>query len=90
MLAAMSLPDGEALEHEAEALLERALRLPDAQRARLAAELFESLEGPAETTTDDEWLAGVEARAERVRRGESQGIPWGEVRQRVLARLGHR
>lgn len=86
----MTPPRGEALEYEAEALLERALRLPDAQRAQLATELFESLEGPAETMTDDEWLADVEARAERIRRGESQGIPWGEVRQRVLARLGQR
>jgi putative addiction module component (TIGR02574 family) len=82
----MNPPRGEAVEQEADVLLERALRLPDAQRARLAAELFESLEGPADTTTDDEWLAEVEARAERVRRGESQGIPWVDVRRRVLGR----
>jgi putative addiction module component (TIGR02574 family) len=90
MFSAMASPDGEALERETEVILERALRLSDAQRARLAAELFESLESPAEAMTDDDWLAAVEARAGRVRRGESQGIPCDEARRGVLSRLGRR
>jgi hypothetical protein len=89
MLSAMASPDGDVLERETEVILERALRLSDAQRARLAAELFESLQGPAETMTDD-WLAAVETRAERVRRGESQGVPRDEARRGVLSRLGRR
>lgn len=72
MLAATNPSRSEALGHETEAMLKRALHLPDDQRAQLAAELFESLEGPAETTTDDDRLADIEARAERVRQGESQ------------------
>jgi hypothetical protein len=90
MLSAMAYPDGDVLERETEVILERALRLSDAQRARLAAELFERLEGPADTMTDDDWLAAVEARAGRVRRGESQGATWNEVRRGVLSRLGRR
>ncbi|MCU0686567.1 MAG: addiction module protein [Polyangiaceae bacterium] len=89
MLFAQASSEGDVLVHETEVLIERALRLSDAQRARLAAELFESLEGPAEAMTDD-WLAAAEARAERVRRGDSQSILWDEARRGVLSRLGRR
>ncbi len=46
-------------------LLEEALKLPDDQRADLAAELLASLSPatPAEARTDEEWLAEIERRA---------------------------
>ena len=62
-------------------LLEQALKLPDAERAALAADLLASVEPPAKLT-DCEWLAEVERRARSARQG-SLGIPWAEARQRL-------
>jgi hypothetical protein len=53
----------------------------------VASELLESLEGPADETSDDEWLAEINGRAENVRRGESIGEPWPLVRDELLAEL---
>jgi putative addiction module component (TIGR02574 family) len=36
------------------------------------------------------WTAELERRAKRVLSGESQGIPWEDVRARILERLGER
>jgi putative addiction module component (TIGR02574 family) len=73
-----------------EALLQAALKLPHTERADVAAELLASLEeepagGPEEV--EKAWAAEIERRARRVLAGESAGVPWGEVRQRIEERL---
>jgi putative addiction module component (TIGR02574 family) len=72
--------------HDA-AVVEEALRLPEADRMRVAAELLGSLEGPADELDDDAWLEEIKRRADRVRRGESQSEPWPAVRDALLAEL---
>jgi putative addiction module component (TIGR02574 family) len=71
----------------AAAVVEDALRLPEADRMRVAAELLGSLDGPPNVLDDDAWLEEIKRRADRVRRGESQGEPWPAVRDALLAEL---
>ena len=77
----------------AQELLREALTLPVDERADVAAELLASLddvgaEDPAEV--EAAWAAEIEKRARRVMAGESQGIPWEEVRTRAEAELRKR
>ena len=77
----------------AQELLRQALTLPIDERADVAAELLASLDesgadDPAEVETA--WAAEIERRARRVMAGESQGVPWEEVRARAEAELRKR
>ena len=79
--------------YRAQELLREALTLPIDERADVAAELLASLddagaEDPAEV--EAAWAAEIEKRARRVMAGESQGIPWEEVRARADAELRKR
>lgn len=77
----------------AQDLLREALTLPIDERADVAAELLASLddagtEDPAEV--EAAWAAEIEKRARRVLAGESQGVPWEDVRKRAEAELRKR
>ena len=77
----------------AEEVLREALTLPVEERADVAAELLASLdaasdEDPAEV--EAAWAAEIERRARRVMSGESQGLPWEDVRARAEAELRKR
>ena len=77
----------------AQDLLREALGLPVDERAGVAAELLASLddvaaEKPAEV--EAAWAAEIERRARRVINGESQAIPWDQVRARAEAELRKR
>ena len=77
----------------AQEVLREALALPVDERADVAAELLASLddagsEDPAEV--EAAWAAEIEQRARRVMSGESQGIPWEDVRARAEAELRKR
>jgi putative addiction module component (TIGR02574 family) len=77
----------------AQDLLREALTLPIDERADVAAELLASLddaaaEDPAEVAAA--WAAEIERRARRVTSGESQGIPWEDVKARAEAELRNR
>ena len=72
-----------------QALLREALTWPADERADVAAELLASLDeadrDPA--TVEAEWAAEIQKRARRVLAGESEGIPWEDVRRRAEADL---
>lgn len=77
----------------AQELLREVLTLPIDERADVAAELLASLdEASAEdpAAVEAAWAAEIEKRALRVMAGESQGIPWEEVRARAEAELRKR
>ena len=78
---------GEPDEPTARTVVAQALRLSESERVRVAAELLESVEGPPDHVSDDEWLAEVNRRADSVRRGESVGEPWPLVRDELLSEL---
>lgn len=74
----------------AQELLREALTLPIDERADVAAELLASLdEAGVEEHAEVEaaWAAEIERRARRVMAGESQGIPWEDVRAGAEAEL---
>ena len=72
-----------------EDLLAEALRLPRAERARVAEELLSSLEEP-----DDEiaaaWAAELERRSRDVAEGRVQTVAWEIVRTEVVRELEQR
>lgn len=61
-----------------------ALKLDEADRLRLAAELIDSVEGAADPDWDAAWLAEVRARRAH---GVADAVPWPEARERVLRRI---
>lgn len=71
----------------AKRLLKEALALPDAERAELAAELMASFDGPPDPDVEAAWAAEIERRAAKVLSGESPGVPWDEVRERIEREL---
>lgn len=68
-------------------ILDEALQLPLAERARVAAELIASIDGATDPDAENAWAAEVEKRARRALAGESVGEDWEIVRQRVSDRL---
>lgn len=74
-------------------LLKEALRLPVTDRADVAAELLASLDDEAPEdleATEKAWAIEIERRGRRVLAGESAGLPWEEVRQRLEERLARK
>lgn len=72
------------------ALLEEALKLPHGERADVAAELLASLDEEAAADPNEverAWAVEIERRARRALAGESAGVPWEEVKQRIEERL---
>jgi putative addiction module component (TIGR02574 family) len=71
----------------AQRLLDDILRLPEADRVRIATELLASLDGPPDAGWDDAWNAELERR-ERAAKERGEPAPeWTEVRARILSRL---
>lgn len=70
-------------------LLREALALPVDERADVAAQLLASLDDTDVATEDIEaaWAVEIEKRARRVLAGQSEGIPWEDVRRRAEAEL---
>ena len=72
-----------------DALESQLLRLPAADRARLAALLLESLdaEGGSSADADAAWAAEAERRLAELREGTVAGLPADEVFARVARRV---
>jgi putative addiction module component (TIGR02574 family) len=71
-------------------LLAEAKKLPPEERQSFAIELLDSLDG--QDDLDDEawteaWRPELERRLRSMEDGTVKGIPWEEVRRRLLARL---
>jgi putative addiction module component (TIGR02574 family) len=66
-----------------DALLESILKLPERDRARIAAELIASLDGEPEAGVEAAWLAEVDRRIAEVDEGKVQLIEW-EVAKKQL------
>ena len=68
--------------------MKEALELPQAERARLAAELLASLEPdvPGEQRGAEEWIAELERRARAAIDGDP-GVTWTDARRQIQDRL---
>jgi putative addiction module component (TIGR02574 family) len=64
--------------------------LSEADRAALAGLLIESLEGEPDPDVEAAWAAEIERRVADLDSGKVQGIPWEQVRQRLLDKLNAR
>ena len=68
-------------------LYRKALALDESERAELAGALIESLESQRDSGVEAAWLEEIERRIKELDSGEVEGIPWEEVRERILRRL---
>jgi putative addiction module component (TIGR02574 family) len=73
---------------DAKQLLEEALQLSDEERAALAGELIQSLEGEVDADAEAAWSAEIRARLDRVDAGTATTISWSEARRRIHAAAG--
>jgi putative addiction module component (TIGR02574 family) len=63
-------------------LLQKALALPENERAELAGTLISSLDITVDPDVDAAWQAEVARRAREVESGKVKTIPWEQVRQK--------
>jgi putative addiction module component (TIGR02574 family) len=68
--------------HEARELLQKALALPDNERAELAGNLISSLDATVDPDVDAAWQREVVRRLHEVQSGKAETIPWEEVQQK--------
>jgi len=67
----------------AEQLLGEALRLPEDERAEIAARLIESLEREVDPDVDAAWAAEIERRCAALDAGQAVTSDWNDVRRRI-------
>jgi len=72
---------------EAHELLQKALALPDEERAELAGNLIASLDATVEQDVDAAWQQEVVRRSRDVQSGEVDTVPWEDVQQKGRTRL---
>jgi putative addiction module component (TIGR02574 family) len=65
-------------------LLEDALKLPEPERADLAACLYASLEQEPTRLLDPSWEVEIKRRLEEIDSGKAKLIPWEEARKRIF------
>ncbi|HKW15914.1 MAG TPA: addiction module protein [Terriglobales bacterium] len=70
---------------EAHELLQKALELPENERAELAGNLISSLDTTIDPDVDAAWQAEVARRAQEVESGKVKTVPWEQVRQKARA-----
>jgi putative addiction module component (TIGR02574 family) len=67
-----------------EDVLKKALELEEKERAQLAVLLIESLGDEPSEEVEAAWVAEIERRAAELESGSVEGIPWEEVREKLL------
>jgi putative addiction module component (TIGR02574 family) len=67
----------------AEQLLDEVLRLPEPERAEIAARLIESLEQDVDADVDAAWAAEIERRCAALDAGQAVTSDWNDVRRRI-------
>ena len=66
-----------------EDVVRQALKLDESDRAEVAARLLDSLE-EVDAEAEDIWSAELERRASELESGAVQGVPWEELRERLV------
>jgi putative addiction module component (TIGR02574 family) len=70
---------------DAKQLLAEALRLSDEERAALAGELIQSLDGDVDAEAEAAWSSEIRARLDHLDAGTARTVPWSEARRRIHA-----
>ena len=66
-------------------LLQKALSLPDNERAELAGNLIASLDTTIDPDADAAWQAEIARRADEMRSGKVSTVPWPQVQKKAAA-----
>lgn len=74
---------------EFSSVLSAAQQLPEQDRLRLIDALWETVPPEAEAPFSDEWAAEIERRVAELDAGTAKTIPWSQIRDEALARIGH-
>jgi putative addiction module component (TIGR02574 family) len=69
-------------------LLDTALRLPDKDRADLAASLIESLDEPFDSDVQSAWAEEIQRRVAELDSGAISAVPWEEARRKIAGDIG--
>ena len=70
-------------------VLSAAQQLPEKDRLRLIDALWESVPPDSEAPFSDEWAREIERRVAELDAGTAKTIPWSQIRDEALARIGH-
>jgi putative addiction module component (TIGR02574 family) len=73
--------------HEANELLQKALALPEEERAQLASTLIDSLDPITDENVEAAWQEEIGRRIEELRSRKAKTIPWDVVRKETRAIL---
>jgi len=72
---------------ETDELLEKAMSLPNQERAELASSLIDSLDPTVDEDAEVAWQQEISRRMDEVKSGKVKTIPWREVQQKGRALL---
>lgn len=68
-------------------LVAEARKLPDAERIQLVEQILATMDGGPSGAVAEAWIDEIERRSRQIERGEVQGVPWSEVKDRVRRRM---
>jgi putative addiction module component (TIGR02574 family) len=68
---------------EARELLQKALALPDKERAELAGNLISSLDATVDPDVDAAWQQEIAHRLHEVQSGKVENVSWGKIQQKL-------
>ncbi len=66
-----------------------AQQLPEDDRLRLIDALWDTVPDNAETPFSNEWKHEIERRLAELKSGTAKTVPWSQIRDEALARVGH-
>lgn len=69
----------------AEQITAAALALPEGDRQDLLVQLMDSLDAPPDEGYEQAWADEIKRRIDDMESGREKGIPWAEVRRKLLA-----
>ncbi len=70
-------------------VLSAAQQLTEPDRLRLIDALWESVPDDSDAPFSDEWAREIERRVAELDAGTAQTVPWSQIRDEALARIGH-
>ena len=73
--------DSSALSAEAQQVFEAALRLPDAEREKLADRLYSTVEAAADSEAEEAYEAMIARRVAEIENGTAKLYTWDELQQ---------
>ena len=72
-----------------DSVLSAAQQLPDKDRLRLIDALWDSVPPDSDVPFSDEWALEIERRVAELDAGTAETVPWPEIREEALARIGY-